>query len=354
MNNFTSLQTTQANTLTLQVPLISLQTYELWVEILHVPTLALSILGIITNIVNIRVFLRQGVTSDSPTMSLFALSVSDFLVCSLIFPQAVCFYFDAHSDIQNVLIKNCFVLSTMASTYPHIVCTKITCWLTVYISVERAVSVVLPLKVKSMFKVQNTVKIIVLICLVLVVAHIPYATTTSVIWLSDPNRNNSYRAVNSHSALGSLFFQLNNIIINLSLTSVAMVVVAMATFTMVTRLIRSRKWRALVSSAKYTQRTSQNDNASDALSLKETEVVKTMVAITTIFLACQAVSHIPAIVMSTVPGVAVDGYNRYVFNLIYSVRFVFEVLNSAVHFFVYFKLSSKYNKTLTELRTNTS
>ncbi|KAH9508914.1 hypothetical protein Btru_050474 [Bulinus truncatus] len=79
-------------------------------------------------------------------------------------------------------------------------------------------------------------------------------------------------------------------------------------------------------------------NANGEMSNKDQEVLKTMIAITTVFLACQAVSHIPADVMSTVPGVSVDGYNRYIFNLIYFVRLVLEILNSSVHFFLYSKM----------------
>lgn len=335
-------------------PLISHETYELLMAIALVPLFFISLLGIVTNIVNVLVFAKQGPASDSTTVSLMSLAVSDLLGCFFSLPQPVCFFLERYVPSESVYIRSCFVLTTMSAAYPHIICTQITIWITVYISVERAVCVIFPLKVKQLVKTKNTKIFMIIIYAVAIIFHIPFASNSLIIFVSDPANNGTVTAINYQTPLGAFFYRLNNMLRSNIFTTLAIFIVAIATITMVTRLKASRKWRASVSSAlnvAVQQKSQTSGPSSDAKikerkSTKEAETVKVVICITSIFIACLTFSHLPGLVMYIIPGYAIDGTNRDLFHFTYSLKFVFDALNSALNFFFYVRLSTKYRKSL--------
>ncbi|CAL1525881.1 unnamed protein product, partial [Lymnaea stagnalis] len=294
--------------------------YQLSIEILHVPLFIFSILGIVTNSINIRVFVRQGVTSDSVTICLFALSISDLLGCAFMLPQPVCFYLQHRIDSASTLIRNCLTFTTMTTTYPHLICNKITCLITVYLSVERALCVLAPLKVKTLIKTKNTAFVMVAIYVFMVTAHTPYAASTYLAWIPDTSSIGTLKAVVLSTSLGRVFFMLNNIFITIGLTNIAMFTVTISTAAMIMRLNALVKWRA-VATNRGGERHSVPDSAVDTkivgqskpLSARNLEISKTVTAITSVYLASLLCTHVPALATFAVPGMSSSDYNSNLF-----------------------------------------
>ncbi|KAI8771012.1 G-protein coupled receptor [Biomphalaria glabrata] len=342
------------NSTVVSASIVTPEVYRLCIEILHVPLFFFGIFGIFSNGFNIMVFAKQGVASDSTTVSLVALSVSDLLGCAFMLPQPVCFYLKSTSDSGAALEHNCFALTTMTCTYTHIICSKVTCFITAYISVERAVSVVFPLRVKRIIRMQSTVTVIIAIFIVAVALHAPYAASIEMVWGS--TLDNSTVVTLRVTALGKLFNAINNILIAMVLTTASMVTVAIATVVMISRVHVSVKWR--LGHARNGNSFSANVKASDKnvctkmsgkMSSKNIEMCKTVMGIMTLFLVCSACSHIPAMAVLSLPGMSSYGVNRYLYEIFYTMKFDFDLINSSANMLFYIKISSRYRQTMVNM-----
>ncbi|CAL1525859.1 unnamed protein product, partial [Lymnaea stagnalis] len=308
-----------------------------------------SFLGIVTNFINIMVFFRHGVTSDSPTVAFFTLSVSDVLGCITMLPEPICFYLEDHVKTDNIFVRNCYELTFLPATYTHIILYKVTSFVTVYMSVERAICVIFPLKVRRIIKVKNTVVIIVLICVLTVISYMPYAANVFILWVPDPNNNGTFKAKNYLTALGQIFTTSNSIFHSFFLTTAALLIVTITTVVMVARLKASMKWRKRAISPVATSGLSNGINNSNTRSTGSVETVKIVTAITVVYLVCLTCTHIPNMAAVAIPGMTVNGHNRFLNEILYTVRFNFDVFSSSVHLFFYVRMSSKYRKTFHSL-----
>ncbi|CAG5131486.1 unnamed protein product, partial [Candidula unifasciata] len=106
---------------------------------------AITVLGIFGNIINCIVFVKQGF-SDNINVSLLGLTISD--LCSLICIMWTCLFFSPVVRDTDLFSPDVHILS---GTWPHIIFTRITGWITAFISLERCVCVIKPLKIKTMF-----------------------------------------------------------------------------------------------------------------------------------------------------------------------------------------------------------
>uniref|UniRef100_A0A2C9KHS2 Uncharacterized protein n=1 Tax=Biomphalaria glabrata TaxID=6526 RepID=A0A2C9KHS2_BIOGL len=115
-----------------------------------------SVFGIFSNIINIIVFCRQGLDS-TVNISFTGVAVSD--LCSLV----TLLWF-------NVCVNPLFVNSDvpmapsevqhLTGGFPHACFARITCWITVYITAERCLCIVSPLKIKRIITTKRATSII--------------------------------------------------------------------------------------------------------------------------------------------------------------------------------------------------
>ncbi|KAK0065680.1 G-protein coupled receptor [Biomphalaria pfeifferi] len=315
--------------------LISQNLYYWGMGVLHVAIVAFNVLGIVTNAINTVVFVKQGVTSDSISVSLFAMSVSDFLSSVLMFPQLVCYYLDTF-DLTSV--KGCYIVTSVVTSYPHIMCTKFTCLVQTYISLERAVCVVLPLHVKRAFNVKNTVIVNVVCCIVIFIIFTPY--TFTVQFASEREKSNSTHIVLILTSLGQTLGHINYIISSFIINNTSICVISVATVVTLTRLNVTRKWRESV----FHSQRNTDDTKARRLSAKSLELTKTVTVITTLYLICLLCSQLPAMTVFSLPGMSETGENKYLYQIVYTLRFDMEAMHSSLNLFFYLKLSSKYRE----------
>ncbi|CAL1525857.1 unnamed protein product, partial [Lymnaea stagnalis] len=299
--------------------------------------------GIVGNVINVRVFYRQGVTSDSATVAFFSLSLTDLLSCVTLAPKPACHYLENYAaGTGNPFIDNCSTLTTMPASYTHGILSKVTCWITVYLSVERAVGVVFPLRVKRIFTVKITVAAIVIIYLVVVIAYLPLAANVSLVWIQDPNNNATLKALNVLTPLGYIFTLVNGVFHSFVMTTVAMFIVTVSTVATVTRLKASVKWRDRVAGVNAASGSSSAAKGRGKRSAKSVDTVRMVLAITSVYLVSLFCTHVPSMATLALPGMTIGGLNNYLYVVIYTIRFDFEAFNSSVHIFFYFRMSSRY------------
>ncbi|KAH9508912.1 hypothetical protein Btru_050462 [Bulinus truncatus] len=276
-------------------PVVSRDTYEVSMLILLAPLLTMSVIGVVTNVINMAVFVKQGVASDSTTLSLFALALSDILGCIFMLPQPVCFFLEEFVVTDNVFVNNCVVLITMPATAE-------------------------------------------------IIGHIPFILNTLILWVPDPDRNKTLTAFNYQTPIGSLLYRLSNLIESNILTTAAMFIITMATVAIVTQVKTSSAWRNTLTN-KSGLSLKKSETPKNKISIKDRETVRVVLSVTVLFLICLAMSHFPGLAMYVIPEFSLDGYNRGLFHLCYTFKFNLDALNASVNFFFYLKQSSKFRKT---------
>ena len=109
---------------------------------------AIGALGIASNMVNIVVFSAQGF-SETVNISLVTLAVSDLLTILTAQWLVLCLnpWFQADLSLAFYAPE----VQTLTGGYPHIFFSRVSAWITAFISLERAVAVTQPFKVRRIF-----------------------------------------------------------------------------------------------------------------------------------------------------------------------------------------------------------
>uniref|UniRef100_A0A2C9LGV0 G-protein coupled receptors family 1 profile domain-containing protein n=1 Tax=Biomphalaria glabrata TaxID=6526 RepID=A0A2C9LGV0_BIOGL len=227
--------------------------------------------GLATNVINVMVFVKQGVTSDSITVSFFAMSLSDLLSSALLIPSPLCSFIDL--ELSNSMRNHCS-LTLRVTNYLHVIFARVTCLIQTYISVERAFSVTFPLHVKHLIKTRNTV-IINLVLFMIILAHtLPYLSNVDVIWLQDKDNTTRFIMVENRDA--RVMSIVNYISMGFVIPSTAIAVNSLATILIIVRLRLMQKWRRTVSS-------------SASVSSKNLEITKTVTVITSMYVIIMSI-----------------------------------------------------------------
>lgn len=228
-----------------------------------------TVVGIITNVINIIIFLCQG-AKDSINVSLLALAISD--LGSLIFL---------------LLLNLCFtppILVLDLPFYPnqimwhfgwlHIIFARITTGITAWIMFERCLCIIVPLKIKIWMTPQRTRLYITLLHVFMFGHVIPIFYTSRYAWKFDLARNKS--------VLGITFLENRNeieesvFILNNAIPTFFFMCVIVCTFLLVRQLRKKSRWR---------QQTAHLTREK-AVPHRDTKVFKMVILISAVFIFC--------------------------------------------------------------------
>lgn len=181
----------------------------------------------ITNAINLRVFIEQGVLSDSSTIALFSLAIADFGGCLSEVPGAVC-QIVKYTGTRPVYLS-CLTLTAMVCHTPHVIMSRITCLLTVYIAVERSICVLFPFKIKRLLQPKVTATSMTLIYAVVLGAYMPFYIFTEMSLALYGSENVTYIKL-TEGVQGKMTLKYLSIIFNtvVSFTATAVVIVTTA------------------------------------------------------------------------------------------------------------------------------
>lgn len=293
------------------------------------PGQGVCIFGIITNILNIITFVKQGV-QDTVNISLLGLATSD------LGSQITLMY-------ANINVTPTFVardLSFVASDIMYIIClchvifTRISAWITAYITLERCLCVTLPLKVKNVFTPKRTVLYLEIVYIVMVASVFPCFYTMRPAMIFDPLKNKTLFGIlflEDREMIENITFVTNN-----AIPGIALCQVVVCTAILVANLRQKSKWRLQATSA----------HSSMAMSTRDNKAVKMVVLISVIFIICYVPSMVAFVYVLVYPDARVDGLQRNLVYAVFSVLFHLESINAGVNIFIYFCMSSKFKITL--------
>lgn len=295
---------------------------------------AVCLFGLVSNVINMVVFSKQGFNSTM-NISFFGLAISD--LCSLLallwFNVCVNPVFEgAGISLDPAEVQH------LTACSPHNCFSRITGFITVFITAERCLCITLPLKVKDIITPRRTIVAVGSIYLLMMVSYVPEFASVYIGWKYYPAKNKTLLGLaftSNRESMEGLAFILYAVLGTLSFMAVVILTVLL-----VFNLKRKAKWR---------QESTFDNKQSENITNRDKKTVNMVIMIAIVLIICYS----PGILIST--GMFVDsefsviGREINIFMVTWSFAFLFEAINSSVNIFMYYKLSSKYRRTFHDI-----
>lgn len=291
-----------------------------------------TIMGLGTNLLNIITFVRQGLR-DTVNISLLGLTVSD--LGSLVF-----LFF----------INICWTPAIMKMDLPfypeqmmyflfwgHVIFTRVTTGTTAWIAFERCLCIAAPLKVKEIITPRRTIIYIFVLYATMMATIAPMFYTSRLAWIFDKSKNKSllgYIKIKNRNGIEDLVYLINNF-----LPAIFFVLIVICTLVLIKTLRKNARWREQTTAL----------TRSSAISNRDTKVVKMVVIISTVFICCYAPGAVFFVWLVADPEMKIDGRQKNLMLAVFSILLHLEGINATVNFFVYAKMSSKFNITFQQI-----
>ncbi|KAI8796646.1 growth hormone secretagogue receptor type 1 [Biomphalaria glabrata] len=296
--------------------------------------MCICVFGIVGNCLNITVFVKQGLRT-SVNLSLCAMSLSDLI--GLIFQVWHNFCLNPYLELAELPV-DFLKVQILTAGCPNIAMTRITGWITVYITAERCLSVLLPLRIKQIVTFRRSVVILLLCYAVNLAFLMPLYSSNYLSWNFYPSLNKTMLGESSRSneALADLIMNTAH----LYLSVIAFCCVVIFTVALVVSLKRKSEWRRRV--------TSDRDQ-NEARSSREKKTVGMIIMVAAILIVCYAPGVTITFVEIFNSEFRISSKQANMYNAVWSFCFVFNSINASINVIVYYKMSSKYRTTLQDM-----
>ncbi|KAH9505307.1 hypothetical protein Btru_059231 [Bulinus truncatus] len=288
---------------------------------------AIGLFGIVANVINMCVFRKQGL-NNSMNVSFFALTFSDLF--SLITLEWVNICLNPFIDnLDSILIFK--EVQFLTAGILHVCAARITSCVTAYITAERCLSIVLPLKVKQIVTPRRTSIIIVIIYIVNIASLIPEYMTGFLDWKYYPPKNTTMIGLQfrpNKQMMESLLFTFHAVLAVFSFTATLVF-----TIILVVKLKHSAKWRkASTFDSKQAETTTARDRRTMTM----------IILVATNLIICYAPTVGFCIVLPILPEFSIVGRESNLFEAVWSFAFLCHSVNSSFNIFLYHNMSSNY------------
>ena len=298
--------------------------------------------GLISNTINIIVFLKSGVR-DNVTILLLCLSVSDFCFLLLMTPRLATVLIRIF--VPNWDWKFDFTITAHLFYWPAVTMYDFSAYLSVFLGITRCACVALPLHFKSMFTKSRTVICVVALFISTVLLRIPVLTIHSIGIKLNPLTNHSYAFLVKHGSPTKVL--VNDTLIRTSLPWVAFIIMVACVIILSVKLVEASKVRQPTTSASSETNEKPDDRGQQSsskhkMSARETHVVQSVVLVCVIFI----LSQLPFLLYSTArlihPEFDVGKKFQYLLGISSQMSLTCSFLNASVNIFIYFNYNSKY------------
>ncbi|BFZ07960.1 hypothetical protein BsWGS_10999 [Bradybaena similaris] len=288
----------------------------------------INMLGVISNIINIACFIKQGF-KESVNISLLGLAVSD-LGCLLTL-MWICICYTPAFEAADLTFDTTDV--TYASTgMVHLTFSRITCWMTAFITLERCLCITTPLKVKLLITPRRTSIIVFIIYATLTLSQVPVYSVNRLGQKFFPDRNKTLLGLVYTPNME--YVEKISSYVNMFLPFIAFVTIISCTAILIITLYSNNEWRGKSRASAHT----------DNISQRNQKVAKMVLMISILFIACFVPVSIAFLVMSIEPSISVNGINRNLLFLLGGVCIILESVNSSANILIYYHVSSKYKE----------
>ncbi|KAI8796569.1 thyrotropin-releasing hormone receptor [Biomphalaria glabrata] len=293
--------------------------------------MSICVFGIVGSCLSITVFLKQGLRK-SVNLSLFAITVSDLI--GLTFQVWHNFCLNPFLELADLPV-NFFDIQILTAGTPNVAMTRITCWLTMYITAERCVSVLFPLKVGRIVTFPRRVVIIVFCFSVNLAFLMPLYASYYLTFKFYPELNKT--------KLGISVKENHDMILNTShalLSIISFVGVIINTTILVVTLKRKAKWR---------KSATLGQNKIETLAIRDKKTVLLVVTVATVLVVCYAPGVTCALIEIVLPEFNFEKKLENLYHVMWSFCFLFNSINASINVIVFYNMSSKYRNTLQDI-----
>uniref|UniRef100_A0A2C9KQT6 G-protein coupled receptors family 1 profile domain-containing protein n=1 Tax=Biomphalaria glabrata TaxID=6526 RepID=A0A2C9KQT6_BIOGL len=296
--------------------------------------MCICVFGIAGNSLNITVFLRQGLRT-SVNLSLFAMSLSDLI--GLIFQVWHNFCMNPYLELADLPI-NFMDLQEVTAGYPNVAMTRITSWITMYITAERCLSVLTPFRVGIHVTFKRSVVILILCYSINLAFLVPQYAFDYLSYSFIPGLNKTRLGISVRWNDEIMVYVRNISHIYLSIIAILFVIVNTAV------LVVSLRWKT-----KWRQGAMSNQNQQKALTSRDKKTVMLVIMVSTVLIVCYSPAVTCTFLEIFVPSFGFYAKQKNVYHVAWSFCFLFNSINASINAIVYYNMSSKYRTTLQEM-----
>ncbi|XP_076456697.1 uncharacterized protein LOC143290996 [Babylonia areolata] len=291
--------------------------------------------GFITNVINMAVFARQGL-SDRINLCLFSLAVSDtgfllFLMCSksyalisLLDPVEGNYWQKRHHSLVLATSLGCLAISNIT---------------TALIAVERCLCILSPLKAASFFKTRTLRVVIGVVAVyILTVLNTAFGIKYQTVHVVDPLTNTSTfisRLSPTYLRHRTLIDIVYNSMLLVILPFLCLLTVTVCTTAIIVRLKVSAAWR---------RETASNVTSAER---QDVSVTRMLVTVCCVYVTCMTPTVTRQLaIFGRVPGFLYSGHLCNLFRVSSAITHLLELTNTSCNFLIYIKQSSRYRSAL--------
>ncbi|GFO04165.1 chemosensory receptor a [Plakobranchus ocellatus] len=308
--------------------------------------------AIITNSLSIAVFIKLGFSEPS-NISLTTLAICDLSLAVLHTWSNLCFWMTYHN--VRLPFHGANVTHLTGGAQWAFLSTTVA-WITAFISFERCLCILVPLKVRRLITPRGTFVAMLIIILLTFCPSFFIYIKYKFVWDFNPYLNVTIlNTIPVNSELAILFEKISVVICGVIQPLLAFSIVVTCTVLLVVQLRKISSWRLSVTSAK-SQRVQPEENLAGISSVteiripqKEERLVRMVVAIATIFIVC----YIPTCV-GLLCYVAFDEFNmfgvyRKLFIVSSYITSLGQPISGSINILVYYKMASKFRSVFRRL-----
>ncbi|CAL1538396.1 unnamed protein product, partial [Lymnaea stagnalis] len=292
-----------------------------------------SILGFIFNLINIVVFSNLGF-SDTTNITLLSLSIADAGILLTLIWLSLCY---------NPLVAKSFPnydfmgVQHLSGGWPNICFSRISGWLTVFITFERYLCIAAPLKVKTILTPSRTVAINVIIYVIMAAAVVPVYLACRLEPSFSPSLNRSVVSL----VYGEYGHELESFSLSFNVFAqlTAFTLVVLCTTGLTRTFLHKVQWRNKASSS--------GSNA--GMSTRDKKLVKMIILIAAIFIVSSLPGVVGILAMSCYEDYNITGRYKNLFVTTWTFFFALGSINSTVNIFVYLHMSTKFRETFVSI-----
>ncbi|KAK6976796.1 neuropeptides capa receptor [Biomphalaria glabrata] len=296
--------------------------------------MCICIFGIVGNCTNIRVFVKQGL-QKSVNLSLCAMSFSDLV--GLVFQVWHNFCLNPYLELVDWPV-DFMQIQVLTGGCPNVAMTRITGWITMYITMERCLSVLMPLKIRRIVTFKRTAVILVFCYLINLSVFVPLYAADYMDWINSPSVNRTKLGVARYGNSATIGLVMNVGHFYLSVLSFLFVVIFTAV--LVVALKKKTKWRLGATSDREQH---------EALTSRDNKVVGMVIMVAIVLILCYSPGVLCSIVEICIPEFTLNSKLENLYHVVWSVCFVCNSVNASTSVVVYYTMSTKYRSTLQEI-----
>ncbi|KAI8794721.1 adenosine receptor A1-like [Biomphalaria glabrata] len=287
-----------------------------------------SVFGIVTNVLCLIVYRKLG-CEETVNVTLIGLTISDLASLIVLFWMGICFnplftYSNVHFDTQSVVY--------MSGGWVKLYLTRVSSCITAFVTMERCLCIVIPLKIKQVMTPKRAVIFIILSFFFMGMTLPPVYYTTRLEWLWYPARNKTLLGLAFTPEREEIY---NSVIaINLVLTFIAFAFIIGGTLMLVFNLEKKTEWR----------RKSVSAQKHDTMSMKDKKISKMIISIAVFFVTSFFPGTVLFVVMMIIPEFNRGKLLNNLFTTTFAFSHILEGANAGVNIFIYFKMSTKFRQ----------